>query len=218
MPPGTYDVTVHFGSSAPRSGEVVFSTPPPHTVFAKLSGPLQNPSRITVELPVTVRRLMVRVPDRTVAAAIRRIEIAPQSIVPPAEREPFLVRTIESAANREGAYLVYGDEHAYPENGVFWSRGTARTSVLVAPAGATRMTLALFTGPMSGEVEVSVGRDMRTIAMTAGQVEVLSFDLPPGQRLVPITVQSDVMFRPGEIDRTSDDMRGLGCQVRVGLE
>jgi hypothetical protein len=218
VPPGKYDVTVHFAGSASRPGEVVLSTPPPHTVFAKLSGPFQNPSHLTLELPVTVRRLMFRVPDRAVASAIRRIEMAPQSMVPPGERERFLVRTIESASNREGAYLVYADEHAYPENGIFWSRGTARTSVLVAPGGASRMTLTLSTGPMSGNVEISVGNEVKTVAMMAGQVQVLSFELPPGQRLVPLTVQSNVMFRPGEIDRTSDDMRGLGCQVRVDLE
>jgi hypothetical protein len=80
------------------------------------------------------------------------------------------------------------------------------------------MTLTLSTGPMSGNVEISVGNEVKTVAMMAGQVQVLSFELPPGQRLVPLTVQSNVMFRPGEIDRTSDDMRGLGCQVRVDLE
>jgi hypothetical protein len=218
VPPGVYDVTVHFAGMAARAGEVILSTPPPHTTFAKLSGTLQNPSRLRLELPVTVRRLMLRVPDRSVASAIRRIEISPQSIVPPREREQFFVRTIESAANREGAYIVYADEHAYPENGIFWSRGTARTSIFLAPAGATRLTLTLSTGPMSGDVEISVGGRMTNVAMTAGQIQVLSFDLPSGQRLVPLTVQSDVMFRPGEIDAASDDMRGLGCQVRIGLE
>jgi hypothetical protein len=54
--------------------------------------------------------------------------------------------------------------------------------------------------------------------MVAGAVNVVSFDLPPGKKLVPVRVQSTVMFRPAEVEAASTDMRGLGCQVRIGFE
>ena len=54
--------------------------------------------------------------------------------------------------------------------------------------------------------------------MTAGRTERVAFDLPSAASLVPMTVRSTVMFRPAEVDRSSTDMRGLGCQVRVDLE
>jgi hypothetical protein len=50
------------------------------------------------------------------------------------------------------------------------------------------------------------------------EVKDVVFDLPQGRQLVPLTVQSTVMFRPAELDPKSTDMRGLGCQVRIGLE
>jgi hypothetical protein len=49
-------------------------------------------------------------------------------------------------------------------------------------------------------------------------VKDVIFDLPPGRSIVPLTVQSTVMFRPAEIDSKSTDTRGLGCQVRISLE
>jgi hypothetical protein len=80
------------------------------------------------------------------------------------------------------------------------------------------MTLNLATGPMTGQVVLSVAGATTNLAMTGGDVKVLSFDLPQAQRLVPVTVQSNVMFRPAELDGRSTDRRGLGCQVRVNLE
>jgi hypothetical protein len=183
-----------------------------------VSGTLTSPSTIPFSLPVAVRRLTLRVPDARNAGDVTRIEIAPRDVVPPPRRSTTPVRAIESVPGREGAYLVYGDEGAYPEGGIFWSRGTAATRVAVAPSHASRMILTLSTGPMSGDVHLSVDGVARTVAMTAGRTEQLAFDLRPGASLVPITVQSAVMFRPADVDTTSTDMRGLGCQVRVELE
>jgi hypothetical protein len=217
VPPGSFDVQVSFGSAATPEGEVLVAMPPQAT-FGRASGALSNPTTVHIDLPVGARRLVIRVPDRRVASEITRIEIVPRNVVSASERPDVPVRSLESLTGRPGAYVVYSDEHTYPENGVFWSRGTAETHVWVAPAGASRMTLTLSTGPMRGDVTLSVAGKPMTVAMTASEVKVVSFDLPPGQRLVPVTVQSSVMFRPAEVETGSTDMRGLGCQVRIGLE
>lgn len=217
LPPGSFDARVWFAGSAARDGEVLVSTLPRAT-FARRTGMLPNPTSIAFDLPVAVRRLMLRVSDRRVAEAVRRFEIVPVSVVPAFERPDIPVRSIESLDARDGAYLIYTDEHAYPEGPAFWSRGTAETALWVAPAGASKMTLTLSTGPKAGDVSVSVAGKSQTIPMVANQVKDVIFDLPSGRPIVPLTVRSTVMFRPSEVDRQSTDMRGLGCQVRIGLE
>jgi len=217
LPPGSFDARVWFASPAARDGEVLVSTLPRAT-FARRAGMLPNPTSVTFDLPVAIRRLMLRVSDRRVAEAVRRFEIVPVAVVPALERPDISVRSIESLDARSGAYLIYTDEHAYPEGPVFWSRGTAETALWVAPAGASKMTLKLSTGPKSGDVSVSVAGKTQTVPVVANEVKDVTFDLPPGGSMVRLTVRSTVMFRPAEVDRQSTDTRGLGCQVRIGLE
>jgi hypothetical protein len=80
------------------------------------------------------------------------------------------------------------------------------------------MTLKLSTGPMSGTVSVSVNGNSQAVAMLGNEVKDVSFRLPPERQIVPLTVRSSTMFRPVEVDAKSTDTRGLGCQVRIGLE
>jgi hypothetical protein len=217
LPPGAFDARVWFSGAAARDGEVLVAALPRAT-FGRRSGSLINPTSIPFELPVGIRRLTVGVADRRVAEAVSRFEIVPVAVVPALERQDIPVRSIESLDARAGAYLIYTDEHAYPEGPVFWSRGTAETMLWVAPAGAAKMMLKLSTGPKSGDITVSVAGQSKTVAMQGGEVRDVAFDLPPGRQVVPLTVQSTVMFRPAEVDPKSTDMRGLGCQVRIGLE
>ena len=217
LPPGTFEARIWFAGAAAREGDVVVAALPLAT-FARQTGALSNPTVIPFELPVAIRRLTVRVPDRRVGEAVSKLEIAPMAVVPALERPEVPVRSIESLAVRSNAYIVYTDEHAYPEGPVFWTRGTAATTVWIAPAGASTMTLKLSTGPKSGDVAISLAGHSKTIAMSGGEVQDVSFPLPAGQKLVRLTVQSSVMFRPAEVESNSGDLRGLGCQVRVGLE
>jgi hypothetical protein len=217
LPAGAYDAVIWFDSARPRDGDVVVSSSPRAT-FARLDGTLTNPARLPFELPVSVRRLTVEVPDRQLAQAVSQIQIVPRAVLPPSARPDIRARAIESLPGRERAYVVYLNDEAYPEGGVFWTRGTATAETLVSAAGASRLTLTLSTGPMTGAVTVVAAGESRTVQMTGDEPTTISFSLPPGQPLVPVSIQSSVMFRPGEVDRTSGDMRGLGCHVELVLE
>jgi len=218
VPPGRYDAAVTFSDTGARQGEIS-AMMLPATVFGRVSGALDNPAIVAFQLPVTIRRLLVQIPDKQLATSVLRIDLIPRAVVPPADREDVPVRTVETLPDRSDAYLVYTDEHAYPEKGIFWSRGTEETRVMIAAAGVTRLTLTLSTGPMAGTVSVSAFGQKKTVTMRAGEIQVVSWDVAPTtQRLIPVTVQSSVMFRPAETDKASTDMRGLGCQVRIGLE
>jgi hypothetical protein len=217
LPPGSYEAVVSFASSGLRDGEVLVAAPP-QAVFGRASGTLPNPTRVRFELPVTARRLSVRIPDAAIGSSVRSIEVVPLVLVPPQERENAPVRTIESLTGPRTGHLVYTDEHAYPEGGVFWTRGTEETTILVAPQGAARIVLTLFTGPNNGEVTVSAAGKVRTIPVLAGATAEVAIEVPAGRRLVPLAIRSQTVFRPAEVEKTSTDTRRLGCQVRVGLE
>jgi hypothetical protein len=216
LPPGVFEASVWFKSPASRQAEVLIADQ--RAVFGRTSGTLGNPARFDVDLPVAARRVVVRVPDLDVARAVSEVQLTPRSVVPPSVRDDRPVLRIESLSGGREGLLVYTDREAYPEMGTFWTRGTAATTVLVAPRGASRMTLVLSTGPMAGEVEVTAGAQTRKVQMAANQIENIAFDLSSDQRLVPLTVRSNVMFRPAEVDPASKDTRGLGCQVRLALE
>jgi hypothetical protein len=216
LPPGRFDASVWFSSPRTREGEILVSEP--RATYGSIAGSLSNPATFDVTIPAPTRRTQIRVPDLELARSIGEIRLVPQAVVPATLRDPRPARLIESVQGRPGAYLVYTDGEAYPEMGTFWSRGTAATTVLVVPNGASRIALTLSTGPMNGSVTVSFSKRTEQVPMSANQAQTIALDVPAGARLVPLTIQSDVMFRPSEVNPDSRDARGLGCQVHVALE
>jgi hypothetical protein len=217
LPAGSYEARVWFEDGRSRVGSIRVEALG-QAEFGRVEGPLTNPVTVPFELPVDVRRLVIGVSDAQVAATVNRVEIHPRSVEPPSKRDPHFIRVVESVRDRPNAYLAYTDEHAYPERGIFWTRGTAATTILVAPGGASRLTLRLSTGPVTGTVTLDVNGERREVAMSAGQENTVSFEIPAATRLLPVQIQSSSMFRPGEVDPSARDMRGLGCQVVVVLE
>jgi hypothetical protein len=217
LPPGSFDAVISFASSLGRDGQVSVDAPPRAT-FARMTGTLPNPATLHFELPVGVRRVRVSVGDAGTASAVTGVEIVPRAIVPPGERDDVAFRTIESIPQSRSGYILYADDQAYPEGGVFWTRATEETQVFVAPGTANRIALTLSLGPMSGDVKiVANGREER-VTIPAGESRQVRVDVPAGRRIVPFRIQSPVMFRPAEVDPSSKDMRRLGCQVRITLE
>ena len=216
LPPGLFDASVWFKSASTRQGEILVAEP--RATFGSISGSLTNPSTFEVTIPAPTRRTQIRVPDLDVARSIGEIRLAPQSVVPATLRDPRPARLIESVPGRPGGFVVYTDGEAYPEMGTFWSRGTAATTVLVVPGGASRMALTLSTGPRDGSVTVSFAERTQQVPLAANQTQTIVLDVPERARVVPLTIQSAVMFRPSEVNPQSRDARGLGCQVRIALE
>jgi hypothetical protein len=217
LPAGSYEARIWFADARARDGEIVVAASD-RAVFGRLGSIVQNPVVVPFHLPVAVRRLAVTASTAAAAADAVSVEIAPTAVVPPGDREKAAIRAIESIPEHPGAYVAYLNEHTYPEGGIFWTRGTGAGSVLLAVGGARRVTLTLFSGPAAADVRVTIDGSPQVVKTTAGQTSTLSFIVPSGQRLVPITVQSSSFFRPAEADPASTDNRGLGCQVRISLE
>jgi hypothetical protein len=217
LPQGAYEARVWFGGGLQRQGEVAV-TSSGRVTFAKNEGLLPNPAVVPFELPVATGRLAVAVADASVAGSVTRVEIVPTVLTSRSERESRPVRRIESVPDRPGAYLAYIDEHAYPEGGVFWTRGTEGAEVLLAPGAYQRVALTMHLGPGRGDVRFSVAGEERVVAVEANGSAEVQLVLPHGLRLVPIRVQSPTSFRPSEVDPSSDDTRLLGCQVRIRVD
>lgn len=217
LPEGAYEARVWFAGGRAREGDIRVAASP-RALLGHAAGNLPNPAVVPFELPVSLGRLTVDVGDAQVASGVVRVDIAPTRLVARSERVPDRVRAFESIGDEPDGFIVYLDQNAFPEGGVFWTRGTESTTILLAPAGASRARLTLHLGPEQGGVRVSIAGEERIVPVAADEISVVEVDLPGGMRLVPVSIESPVWFRPADVDPASGDMRRLGCQVRVELE
>jgi hypothetical protein len=216
LPAGSYQARIWFSEGVAQDGDITVASSD-RAVYARVSNSVQNPMSVPFQLPFGVRRLTVTATGSAARHALKA-ELDPQAVVAPREREPALPRLIEAIPEHPGAYIGYTNEHAYPEGGVFWTRGTGRAEVFVAPGGARRLIFTLFSGPSGADCTVILSGESQTVKTTPGQTSSVSFAVPADRRFVPLSVQASTFFRPSETDPASTDSRGLGCQVRVGLE
>lgn len=217
LPQGEYEARISFGSALERRGEIAV-TSNGRVRFGGAAGVLTNPAVVPFKLPVEASRMSVTVGDEALAASVVGVEIVPTVLAPRHEREARRVRRIEAIADRPGAYLVYVDDRAYPEEGVFWTRGLERSEVLIAPGPYARLTLTLHLGPRAGSVPLSVAGQQQSVMVEGNGSNEVQLEVPHGLPLVPITIQSPTSFRPSDVDPQSDDTRLLGCQVRVRVD
>jgi hypothetical protein len=215
LPPGRYESHVWLEGGRTRDGEA-FLTLRNQLVLARTRGPLTNPAVMSLDLPVPAA-LWVGLSTEEVARAVRRVEIVPQFIVPRSERPIIDVHAMEPIASHPGAYIVYADANTYPEGGIFWTRDTHEGDVFVAPAGAATLLLTLYQGPVAGPVSLHVGGQRLDVNLSRDETRQIEVPAPGGMTLVPVRVQAPGTFRPADVDPKSDDMRWLGCQVRIDL-
>jgi hypothetical protein len=213
---GRYEVQIWFNGLQPREGQIAVTAS--RARLAEASGSLANPTMLTAELPVPTRNFTVRIADKAVGASVSAVRLVP--LGPPASgtRPAIDVQAIEPLPGRNQAYLVYGDEHSFPEGGTFWTRGTRRARLWIAPAGATRMTLTVSTGPLAGDVFLKSAAGSRNVHVQAGETQAATFDVPKGGALLPLEVQSSTVFLPTDGDPQARDIRPLGCRVEITLD
>ena len=217
LPAGEYQVAAFFQDRSPRTGDLTIALGGGH-VLARAAGPLVTPARLQFATPIEVPQLWVQVSDPASARGAVRVEIEPLSIVPASQRPHIDGGVVESLPGRRNAYMVYVDEGTFPEGGVFWTRGTSRGEVLVAPAGASTVVLTLHLGPVGGTVRLQVSGRQLDVLMSAEETRTVAVDVPSGSSYVSIAVQAPGAFRPADVDPKSSDVRSLGCQVRVAVD
>ena len=214
LPQGNYQVSVLFDDSVPRQGELLASLGGGN-VLARAQAPLAGLTTMRLAMPILVPQVWVQMSDPPSAAAARRVDITPLSIVPRGRRFGGQVRRVESVAGRPDAYMAYVNDGAFPEGGVFWTRGRSEADLLVATGGASTLRLTVHAGPAGGAVRLHIdGRELE-VALDPGETRVVPVPVPPDATVVSLAVQASGSFRPADVDRNSTDTRELGCQVRV---
>ena len=171
---------------------------------------------IVFALPIDAR-VWIGVSDRSVADATQSIEITPDEVIPRAARPNVSAHAIEAIDGRDGALIIYADDDSYPEGGVFWTRGTSAAGVVIAPNGASVLTLTIHIGPTPGRVRVIVDGVDRSLMLAGGETHSLDVPLASTTRPVRVEIQAPGAFRPSDHEPGSNDRRWLGAQVRVGL-
>jgi hypothetical protein len=217
LPAGEYRVAAFFQDRSPRTGDLLIALGGGH-VLTRAVGPLVTPTRLQFATPIEIPQLWVQASDPASARGAVRVEIEPLSIVPASQRPHIDAEAVESLPGRQNAYMVYVDEGTFPEGGVFWTRGTSRGEVLVAPAGASTVVLTLHLGPVGGAVRLEVSGKQLDVMMSAEETRTVAVTVPSGSSYLSIAVQAPGAFRPADVDPTSSDMRSLGCQVRVAVD
>jgi hypothetical protein len=215
LPPGRYQSRVWFEGGGTRDGEA-FLTLQNQLVLSRTGSPLTNPAVMSMELPFPTE-VWVGLSTEEVARAVRRVDIVPQYLVPRSERAAMVIHAMDPIADHPGAYIVYADANTYPEGGIFWTRDTHQGNVFVAPAGASALLLTLHLGPVAGPVSLHVGGRNLEVNLGRDETRQIGVPVPLGMRLVPVSVQAPGKFRPADVDPRSDDVRWLGCQVRIEL-
>ena len=169
-------------------------------------------------MPIPVPQVWVQMSEPASAAAARRVDIVPESIVPVRARVNATVRRVESIEGRSDAYLAYANDGAFAEGGVFWTRGTTEAELLVAPAGSPSINVTVHAGPAGSSVRLRLNDQETTVALGANETSSVPLAVPAGATVVRLTVQSSTEFRPSDVEPGSTDRRMLGCQVRIGVE
>src|SRR5262249_48177872 len=152
---------------------------------------------------------------RDAAAAVRRVELSPSRVVARSDRLDIEVRSAEAIAGRPNAYIIYTDDGTYAEGGVYWTRGTERSVVYIAPASASTGVLILHVGPSKNTVGGALGARGRNEQLAPGETRRIELPLAESSRVIPLSIEASAPFRPADSEPGSTDARLLGCQVRV---
>jgi hypothetical protein len=214
LPPGRYEARLWFEGDRPRHGEA-FAAVTSEVRLAEAPDPITNPVRLTFDVPLRTP-VSVGVSSPELAHEVKRVELAPTSIVPRRERTDFAAQSVEPVEGGKG-YLVYADEYTFPEHCVYWTRDTDRGVVYVVPSGASTLTLILHVGPNGGPVEIRVGDRHLDVNLGRDETREMTIPIPRHTPLIRVAVRASRSFRPSEVDPKSDDRRALGCQVRPKL-
>ena len=219
LPPGRYQVRVHFESTpAATDGEVWVGYRQGPGVLARRTVET-NPVVMTLDLPVALDPVWVGTSTEGTARAVSVVEVIPEHVVPRSARLAVDHISFSEGLGRDpGRYVFYLDSNVWVEPGGFWVRGGAPASLLVSPADASTVVVVIRNGGSAGPVTVEFAGRQETLSLDAWETHELRVPVTRQELLEPFTISATNGFRPAESDPESQDQRWLGCWVRLSLE
>jgi hypothetical protein len=185
--------------------------------MAQVGSPLHNPALLAFELPIASPQVWLRLTDAESAQRAVRTEIVPRMVQPVGDRTPVRVKAVAAVPGPEPAYIAFVDEHTFPEREAYWTRGTRRGRILVAPGGARELVVNLQNGPVNNTIHVTVASQAFSVSLRPYSTGVVTADVSPSAAVLTVDVEASASFRPFDVDSQSADRRDLGCQVRIEL-
>ena len=216
LPAGAYEVRIALAAGG-EAGE--FSTWFRRTsAVAARAGADGTMVTLPLELPegIGTPLIWIAASSQALTARVRQVELLARAVSPSTPGGPEQVRAFENVEGRPGLYLAYFDRNAFPENGVFWTRGESETRVAIVTPEATPLRLALETGAAGGTATLEIDGVPATRQLPPQTLEYLDLPRQPGKRTVRLTVKFSSGFRPSD-DAKTRDTRWLGVRVRPVL-
>jgi hypothetical protein len=168
---------------------------------------------LRLRLPVPVHQITVD-GDAEALASVGKMSLRAGAVDAMARRDlPPARRAVRFGRVR--AFFL--DDHAYAEAAGFWTRGQARTTLVLDPDDQVPrpITLRIRSGPVATTVDLAAGE--WTERLSLGPQEQLEVTLPaPADGRDPVlSLQTGAMFRPAQHDPRSRDFRHLGVWVEL---
>ncbi len=218
LPPGAYELNVWMNPTARHDGAVFLRFHRTRATVAHAETVASQPVTLRFDLPdhVAAPPLWLGVSDPDLARSIARVELVPTAIRGTAgDLEP--VRAVENIGGSDDAFIAYLDREAFPEGGVFWTRGESQARLLVSTRDARSIRFDVETGAAAGLATVEVDGVATTRALPPRANAAIDVTLAPEQRHVQVRIGFTGGFRPRDVEDTNDG-RWLGLRVRPQLE
>jgi hypothetical protein len=214
LPPGTYALRIWRQSPRGNAGEFVVSFHRTSAVAARADAaglPVVLPLDLPIDLEVPP--LWIGASSQALTTQVTRVELLAEAVAPAATHEREPVRALENIDGRPGAYLAYLDREAFPENGVFWTRGESETRVALTTEGSESVRLAVETGAAGGTAALDVDGVPAIRELPPRTLENVDVVPRSGRRTIRVRVKFSAGFRPSEAEGGTDT-RWLGLRVR----
>ncbi|MFN8060064.1 MAG: hypothetical protein U0Q12_12990 [Vicinamibacterales bacterium] len=220
LPAGRYAATVHVAGTAPDAPYRFSFHRSDVTIGTTTASGRQRRADLIVVPDFAPKVVWLGADDLSAARALRSLDLQPIAIVPREARAGDAATAYESLqSGPPGSYLAYLDRNAFPEHGVYWTRGESETTVVVATGGGSSLGVWVQAGAAPGVATVGIGSEPpRHLTLAAGDRREWRVALSGASPSVRVRVGFTAGFRPADVDPGSVDRRWLGCRIGLSVE
>jgi hypothetical protein len=207
LPGGSYVIATRGTLRAPAA---IFAGADDEPFPIQVATPADLVRGVTVDLPVTVRAVMVRAPSFAGVSAIEVRPVAPRWQA--ASKDRAYAGVARHAAAYGSARVYFLDDRTAPEEDGFWIWGARQGDLVVAsPAAETGMTVR--NGASQMDVTIRLGSTEQRFTLQPGESRPIRIPTPRPGNPEMMRITTSAGFRPSDVDPNSRDQRFLGVYV-----
>jgi hypothetical protein len=187
-------------------------------VVARASAASGRPVLLRFDLPagISAPPIWLGVSSADLAAEVSRVDLEPIAVSAHTDADVPTARVVENIDGEPGAYLMYLDDEAYPEGGVFWTRGRSTARLVAYAEQASVLVLDTASGAAGGHATVEANGVAHAFDLPAESRHVIELPLTSDAARVSLRVSFSGAFRPSDVGQ-SQDHRSLGLRIHPRL-